>query len=95
MNSNPDDISMITTPARAFELRNSKYDWSYQTTFVDKPDYERLEKPNTRGKVLGGSSCLNYFTWVRGSRETFDSWREYGGDEWTWEMCEQYFQKVE
>ncbi|KAJ5142594.1 Glucose-methanol-choline oxidoreductase [Penicillium bovifimosum] len=90
---NPDDISMITTPARAFELRNSKYDWSYQTTFVDKPDYERLEKPNTRGKVLGGSSCLNYFTWVRGSKETFNSWGEYGGDEWTWEKCEQYFQK--
>ncbi|KAF4768091.1 hypothetical protein HAV15_002558 [Penicillium sp. str.  len=47
---NPDDIPTITTPARAFELRNSKYDWSYQTTFVDKPDYERIEKPNTRGK---------------------------------------------
>ncbi|CAI7584773.1 unnamed protein product [Penicillium crustosum] len=58
----PDDIPTITTPARAFELRNSKYDWSYQTTFVDKPDYERIEKPNTRGKVLGGSSSLNYFT---------------------------------
>ncbi|KAJ5503651.1 Glucose-methanol-choline oxidoreductase [Penicillium fimorum] len=82
---NPDDISEITTPARAFELRNSKYDWSYQTTFVDRPDYERVEKPNTRGKVLGGSSSLNYFTWIRGSRETFDAWQEYGGDEWTWE----------
>ncbi|KAJ5374289.1 Glucose-methanol-choline oxidoreductase [Penicillium concentricum] len=90
---NPDDIPEITTPARAFELRNSKYDWSYQTTFVDRPDYERVEKPNTRGKVLGGSSSLNYFTWIRGSRETFDAWQEYGGDEWTWEKCKQYFQK--
>ncbi|OQE00866.1 hypothetical protein PENVUL_c045G05736 [Penicillium vulpinum] len=47
---NPESIPEIITPARAFELRNSKYDWSYQTTFVDKPDYERVEKPNTRGK---------------------------------------------
>ncbi|KAJ5497733.1 Glucose-methanol-choline oxidoreductase C-terminal [Penicillium expansum] len=91
---NPDDIPMITTPARAFELRNSKYDWSYQTTFVDKPDYERIEKPNTRGKVLGGSSSLNYFTWIRGSRETYDAWQEYGGDEWTWEKCRHYFEKA-
>ncbi|KAJ5876635.1 hypothetical protein N7455_000100 [Penicillium solitum] len=90
---NPDDIPTITTPARAFELRNSKYDWSYQTTFVDKPDYERIEKPNTRGKVLGGSSSLNYFTWIRGSREIFDAWQEYGGDEWTWEKCKHYFEK--
>lgn len=52
----------MTTPARAFELRNSKYDWGYQTTFVDKPDYKRVENLNTRGKVLGGSSCQNHFT---------------------------------
>ncbi|KXG53464.1 Glucose-methanol-choline oxidoreductase [Penicillium griseofulvum] len=90
---NPNDIPEITTPARAFELRNSKYDWSYQTTFVDRSDYERVEKPNTHGKVLGGSSSLNYLTWIHGSRETLDAWREYGGDEWTWEKCEHYFQK--
>ncbi|KAJ5170111.1 Glucose-methanol-choline oxidoreductase C-terminal [Penicillium coprophilum] len=92
---NPDDIPEITTPARAFELRSSKYDWSYQTTFVDRPDYERVEKRNTRGKMLGGSSSLNYFTWIRGSRETFDAWQEYGGDEWTWENCKQYFEKAQ
>ncbi|KAJ5473181.1 hypothetical protein N7475_002747 [Penicillium sp. IBT 31633x] len=59
---NHHDIPMITTPARAFKLRKRKYDWAYQTITVDKPGYERLEKPNTRGKVLGGSSSLNYFT---------------------------------
>ncbi|KAJ5363014.1 Glucose-methanol-choline oxidoreductase C-terminal [Penicillium brevicompactum] len=91
---NPNQIPEITTPARAFELRNSRYDWAYQTTFVDKPDYERIEKPNTRGKVLGGSSSLNYFTWLRGSKGTFDAWEEYGGDQWTWDTCKEYFEKA-
>jgi choline dehydrogenase len=54
---------MITTPARAFELRNSEYDWGYKATMIKRPDYERVEKPHTRGKVLGGCSALNYFTW--------------------------------
>ena len=61
---------------------------------MDKPDYERIEKPNTRGKVLGGSSSLNYFTWLRGSKGTFDAWEEYGGDQWTWDTCKEYFEKA-
>lgn len=94
MTRNPQDIPEITTPARAFELRNSQYDWAYQTVFVDKPDYERLEKPNTRGKVLGGSSSLNYYTWIPGSKATFDEWADYGGDTWNWDGCKQYLAKV-
>ncbi|TVY23330.1 putative GMC-type oxidoreductase [Lachnellula hyalina] len=95
---NPREQSMITTPARAFETRDSEYDWAYKTTLndtekIDRPDYTRVEKPNTRGKVLGGSSCLNYYTWVRGSAATFDDWAEFGGKEWNWENTKEYFDK--
>ncbi len=69
---NPGDIDAVTTPARAFELRGSKYDWAYKTTMIDRPEYTRVEKPNTRGKMLGGSSCLNYYTWIPGSAATYD-----------------------
>lgn len=85
---------MITTPARAFETRGSQYDWAYKTTMIDRPDYTRVEKPNTRGKVLGGSSCLNYYTWIRGSKATFDDWAEFGGETWNWENTKEYFDKV-
>lgn len=44
--------------------------------------------------MLGGSSCLNYYTWVRGSKGTFDDWEEYGGAGWTWEGVKEYFDKV-
>lgn len=37
--TNPGDVDAITTPARAFELRDSKYDWSYKTTMIDRPEY--------------------------------------------------------
>ncbi|KAK6613290.1 glucose-methanol-choline oxidoreductase (SMG1) [Botrytis cinerea] len=87
------DIPEIQTPARAFELRGSQYDWAYKTTMIDREDYTRVEKPNTRGKVLGGSSALNYYTWIRGSKATFDDWEEYGGPSWTWDNCKEYFDK--
>ncbi|PYH43883.1 GMC family oxidoreductase [Aspergillus saccharolyticus JOP 1030-1] len=91
--ANPQDIEKITTPATAFDLRGSKHDWGYKTTMIRRPDYERAEKPNTRGKVLGGSSCLNYYTWIPGSKGTFDAWAEYGGGSWTWDGCKEYFSK--
>ena len=87
--------AMITTPARAMELRNSKYDWGYKATMIKRPDYERVEKPHTRGKVLGGCGALNYYTWVRGSHGSYDDWEKFGGPEWTWNGCEPYFDKVD
>ncbi|KAF4509697.1 hypothetical protein G6O67_003840 [Ophiocordyceps sinensis] len=90
---NPQDVAEIMTPSSAMDLRGSQYDWAYKSTIVRRDDYERIEKPNTRGKVLGGSSALNYFTWVPGCRATFDGWREFGGDEWTWERLLPYLRK--
>jgi choline dehydrogenase len=60
---------------------------------IKRDDYERVEKPNTRGKVLGGSSSLNYYTWVPGSKATFDDWVPFGGPTWDWESCKEYFYK--
>ncbi|KAJ5664071.1 alcohol oxidase [Penicillium longicatenatum] len=90
---NPDQIEEITTPAKAFNLRGSKYDWAYKTTMIKRDDYERVEKPNTRGKTLGGSSCANYFTWIPGSKPTFDDWEQFGGQDWTWDSCVDYLRK--
>ncbi|KAL4745566.1 hypothetical protein BDW72DRAFT_52813 [Aspergillus terricola var. indicus] len=91
--ANPYSIPEITTPSSAMDLRGSIYDWAYKTTLVKRDDYERIEKPNTRGKVLGGSSSLNYFTWLPGCKPTFDMWAEYGGADWTWEKLLPYLRK--
>ena len=91
--SNPEEVAEITTPAHAMDLRGSSHDWAYKTTMVKRDDYERIEKPNTRGKALGGSSSLNYFTWIPGCKSTFDRWAEYGGKEWTWDHLLPYLRK--
>ncbi|GAV50584.1 hypothetical protein ZYGR_0Y00260 [Zygosaccharomyces rouxii] len=87
------EIEDIKTPSSAMELRDSLYDWAYKTTMVKREDYERTEKPNTRGKALGGSSSLNYFSWIPGCRSTFDRWEEFGGEEWTWDPLVPYLRK--
>jgi len=91
--ANPTELEEITTPSRAMDLRSSKHDWAYKTTVIKRDDYERIEKPNTRGKVLGGSSALNYFTWVPGARHTYDDWEQFGGAEWTWTPLLPYLRK--
>nr|BAF98891.1 formate oxidase 1 [Schwanniomyces vanrijiae] len=91
--ANSADLPEITTPSNAMNLRGSKHDWAYKTTLVKRDDYERIEKPNTRGKALGGSSSLNYFTWIPGCKPTFDRWAEYGGEEWTWDPLVPYLRK--
>ncbi|KFY87296.1 hypothetical protein V500_07099 [Pseudogymnoascus sp. VKM F-4518 (FW-2643)] len=89
---NPEEVELITVPSNAMDLRNGKHDWAYKTTFVKRDDYERIDKPNTRGKALGGSSS-NYFTWAPGCKYTFDLWEEYGGKEWTWDPLVPYLRK--
>jgi choline dehydrogenase len=47
---------MNATPARALELRNSEYDWAYKATIINRPDYERVEKPHTRERPSVGAA---------------------------------------
>jgi choline dehydrogenase len=91
--SNPKEIEETSTPAHAMAIRHGPHDWNYKATFIDREDYTRVEKEYSRGKVLGGSTSINYYTWLRGSAGTFDEWKEYGGDEWSWENAREYFDK--
>ena len=48
-----------------------------------------------RGKMLGGSSGLNYMAYVRGHPGDFDSWAAGGADGWSYEEVLPYFRKAE
>jgi choline dehydrogenase-like flavoprotein len=90
---NPWDLEPVTTPSEAMEIRGTEHDWAYKTTFVKRAEWERIDWPNTRGRVLGGSSAANYFSWIPGCKPTFDRWADYGGTEWSWEPLVPYLRK--
>jgi choline dehydrogenase-like flavoprotein len=49
-----------------------------------------------RGKMLGGSSGINYMMYVRGSLQDYDDWAELAGDEgWSSKNMMEYMRKHE
>jgi choline dehydrogenase len=48
-----------------------------------------------RGKMLGGSSGINYMAYVRGHPGDFDSWAAGGADGWSYDELLSYFKKSE
>ena len=49
-----------------------RFDWGYYTTPQENANNRKI--PQTRGKVLGGSSSVNGMLWVRGNRANYDAW---------------------
>jgi choline dehydrogenase len=45
--------------------------------------------------MLGGSSCINGATWVRGNRSDFDHWRQLGNRGWGYADVLPFFKKIE
>jgi choline dehydrogenase-like flavoprotein len=48
-----------------------------------------------RGKMLGGSSGINYMAYVRGHPGDFDAWAEGGATGWSYDEVLPYFKKSE
>ncbi|KAI9740147.1 MAG: hypothetical protein M1834_004725 [Cirrosporium novae-zelandiae] len=52
--------------------------------------------PLPGGKILGGSSAINYTAWTRGPSVDFDQWAEHVGDDrWSWKGLLPYFRRSE
>ncbi|KAF3930793.1 hypothetical protein ABW20_dc0106279 [Dactylellina cionopaga] len=84
---------LIDVPGRFGEAIHTKYDWEFETTPQPGLGGRKLEW--ARGKVLGGSSAINFFTWMRANREDYDAWEELGNEGWGWDGLLPYFKKAE
>lgn len=51
--------------------------------------------PVPRGKMLGGSSAINYMVWVRGHPGDFDNWAAKGADGWGYDDVLPCFKRME
>lgn len=77
------DEPKINVPGRFGETLGSEYDWQFEST--PQPGLNGRSLPWPRGRVLGGTSALNFMTWNRGCREDYDAWEELGAEGWGWD----------
>ena len=89
----PDVNPAIHDPARMHELWLSDEDWAYYTVPQRHAADRVLHWP--RGRVLGGSSCLNGLIHVRGARADYDGWAARGNDGWAWDDVLPVFKRME
>ncbi len=91
----PPAVELMPVACAAMQ-RNPATDWMY-TADPGKAGLglrgQRVPVP--RGKMLGGSSGLNYMAYVRGHPRDFDSWAEGGADGWSYANVLPYFRKSE
>lgn len=88
-----DDAAAIRTPALFSQLQDSPYDWSDRTLPQPHMQGRRIYIP--QGKVLGGSSSINYMIYIRGNRADYDHWASLGNNGWSYDDVLPYFIKAE
>lgn len=86
-----DDPQVYTPGLYPTLIGREKYDWCFTST--PQPGVMGKSMSQPRGKVLGGSSAINYLMYVRGSRADYDAWEVLGNKGWNWEGLKPYFKK--
>ena len=84
----------IAVPQRWPMLAGRDYDWAYRT--VPQPRTAGRIHDWPRGRVIGGSSCLNAMAHVRGAKDDFRAWAEItGAARWSYEGLLPAFRRTE
>lgn len=78
-----EDDERVKVPAFYGRAIGGENDWCFKTT--TQPGLGNRSLPWPRGKALGGTSSLNFMTWVRASREDYDAWEALGNTGWGWD----------
>ena len=90
---NPDTKPEIQIPRESINLPGSEVDWKYFSEPEPYLNERKIFCP--RGKVLGGSSSINYMVYMRGNHHDFDHWQELGNPGWSYQDVLPYFKKSE
>jgi len=93
------DTSMLVTkpgmigPMHSEPNIKKRVDWGYYTT--PQKHMNNRVIPQTRGKVVGGSSSINGLLWVRGNRANYDSWAAEGNTGWDADSVNEVYKRIE
>jgi choline dehydrogenase len=90
---NPDTKPEIYIPSAFMSLLGSEVDWAYFSE--PEPYLNDRQMFCPRGKVLGGSSSINFMMYVRGNHHDYDHWQSLGNPGWSYEGVLPYFKKSE
>lgn len=87
-------MSHAVSQAGVLRLFKSKYDWNFAS--APESNVNNREIYLCRGKVLGGSSCLNVMLYNRGDANDYNDWAKItGSDDWNANNVLDYFKKSE
>ncbi|KAF4893184.1 Dehydrogenase citC [Colletotrichum viniferum] len=78
------DELRINVPGLRGSILGTNFDWNFTT--VDQSGLGGRQILVNRGKVLGGSSAMNYLCYDRASSPEYESWAEMGSEGWTWDV---------
>ncbi|XP_063539918.1 glucose dehydrogenase [FAD, quinone]-like [Cydia strobilella] len=97
LEAGPEEPEITSVPALSRALPNSNLDWQYKTmpSNVSCLAYPNQQCSWPRGKVMGGSSSINWFVYVRGNKLDYDDWAARGNPGWSYDEVLPYFKKSE
>lgn len=87
---------ILQIPSLFATLGGTEYDYKYRGLFdkgIGKAHKDHA-LPMQRGKVLGGSSAVNYLVYSRGVPKDYDHWNTIAPG-WSWDEVLPYFKKLE
>jgi choline dehydrogenase len=88
------DFRIHMPAALTYPLAGRTYNWWYESDPEPHMNNRRIYQP--RGKVLGGSSCINGMIYIRGNAMDYEKWaREDGLEDWSYAHCLPYFKRFE
>ncbi|KAK0612444.1 hypothetical protein B0T17DRAFT_648607 [Bombardia bombarda] len=85
------DPLVLTPGLVAAVYGKDEYDWNFSS--VPQPHLNNRSINQARGKMLGGSSALNFMMLVYPSRGIIDAWAGLGNKGWDFDSLAPYFRK--
>ncbi|XP_033150223.1 glucose dehydrogenase [FAD, quinone]-like [Drosophila busckii] len=85
------------TPVLAAQLQQTASNWNYQSVPQAGACWgmQQQQCALPRGKLLGGTSSINYMIYNRGNRRDFDAWAQLGNVGWSYKELLPYFLRSE